>query len=642
MSLLFNKNFYRLVILIVVLVVVLISCKKTKVEPQLKGEIKNVILIVIDCARADHFCCYGYPRQTTPNIDKLASKGIIFKNAVTQAPWTIPSIASLFTFFHPLVHGVSIATSSEVNEKSHSTKTQIIISNKLNDKFFTLAERLQRKGITTIGFYNNIHLTPEFGYSQGFDIWLKFIKWSNSPEITGHVLEWLNNPIIINDNNFNLIQANNLVKDIYFKNLKYWPNIIYRRRSRDHPHSGKFSVHISKKEMMQAKQFYSLVQEIPVKPRKKYIFGAYLKTENLSEEALVSIEDARGSEYGFEISFPLSKNSPWTPVWGAYTSSPTTRRIKLRIGRIFNFKTGDIWVSDPFLIEMERVKDKLIAKNFFLYIHYLDLHSPYIASSPYVELYKGMLPKGGDRAVPHGFKKDKHYRPGQSKVGYYINRYDGLLRSVDDNIGLIIEKLRVLGKLKNTLIIITADHGEQFAEHKGMGHGFLYNEVVKVPLVFYSPNLKNSGKTLYSIANLIDLGPTILDIFNINYKGLDGKSLLPLIIAKNKKEGMINNSIAYCEKITDEIIDFSVQTKEWKFIYRAEGQQKELYNLAKDPEETINVVANYPKIVKQLEQLLLSHIKECKKKRESIGVKIERMELDEETIKQLKALGYIQ
>ncbi len=65
----------------------------------------NIVLITLDTATADHFSCYGYSRQTTPNIDRLARRGVQFDNAVAPSSWTLPSFASIFTGLFPHQHG---------------------------------------------------------------------------------------------------------------------------------------------------------------------------------------------------------------------------------------------------------------------------------------------------------------------------------------------------------------------------------------------------------------------------------------------------------------------------------------------------------------------------------------------------------
>ena len=103
-------------------------------------EKSNVILIVMDTVRSDHLSCYGYPRKTTPELEKFASSADLYKRAYTTAPWTLPSHASLFTGKYPFQHGM------------HSIKTtEKVISNvnPLDLKHITIAEVLRDNGYNT-------------------------------------------------------------------------------------------------------------------------------------------------------------------------------------------------------------------------------------------------------------------------------------------------------------------------------------------------------------------------------------------------------------------------------------------------------------------------------------------------------------
>ena len=61
-------------------------------------------MICVDTLRADHLGCYGYPKDTSPNIDALAERGVQFQRAFATAPWTLPSVSSLFTGLQPDIH----------------------------------------------------------------------------------------------------------------------------------------------------------------------------------------------------------------------------------------------------------------------------------------------------------------------------------------------------------------------------------------------------------------------------------------------------------------------------------------------------------------------------------------------------------
>ena len=118
------------------------------------------LIVAIDSLRADHVGAYGYPRATTPRIDALSRSGVVFDQAFTQAPWTKPSVASIFTSTYISVHRV-LYSKQVIDGQDRSDI--------LNEKFLTLAEAMKAGGFATAGFGQKIHLRPEFGFSQGFD-----------------------------------------------------------------------------------------------------------------------------------------------------------------------------------------------------------------------------------------------------------------------------------------------------------------------------------------------------------------------------------------------------------------------------------------------------------------------------------------
>ncbi|HUT03259.1 MAG TPA: sulfatase [bacterium] len=111
----------------------------------------NVILISIDTLRADHLSCLGYQRPTTPNLDKLAADSVVFEQAITAAPWTLPSHASLFTGLMPSQHGVQNFYQG------------------LSDEALTLAEVMRENSFLTLGVASFEYLFPDYGLAQGFD-----------------------------------------------------------------------------------------------------------------------------------------------------------------------------------------------------------------------------------------------------------------------------------------------------------------------------------------------------------------------------------------------------------------------------------------------------------------------------------------
>ncbi len=115
----------------------------------------NVILISMDTLRADHLGAYGYSRPTSPNIDALAARGVLFENAISQSSWTRPSHTSMFTGLYPAEHGV-------VSMSGHK---------KFPPGVPTLASVLSRNGYATAAFTGGAHMSRKFGFDRGFDIY---------------------------------------------------------------------------------------------------------------------------------------------------------------------------------------------------------------------------------------------------------------------------------------------------------------------------------------------------------------------------------------------------------------------------------------------------------------------------------------
>ncbi len=120
----------------------------------------------MDSARALNLSCYGYQRETTPYIDKIAEDSAVYENAIATAPWTLPSHASLFTGTYPRKHN------------AHSKHKY------LDDKYITLQEILGKYGYETVGISSNTWMADGFGFTRGFSdykhVWQLFQAVSNS------------------------------------------------------------------------------------------------------------------------------------------------------------------------------------------------------------------------------------------------------------------------------------------------------------------------------------------------------------------------------------------------------------------------------------------------------------------------------
>ncbi|HUU28157.1 MAG TPA: sulfatase-like hydrolase/transferase [archaeon] len=150
-----SDNRTALLSLIPIIFFIFFSCSRS---PRLEGPLPNILLIVMDAARADHFSCYGYSRLTTPNIDRVAAEGLRFTQAVASSCWTLPSHTSLFTGLLPWENGTHI-------------QHQWLI-----ERIPTLAEILKTKGYRTAGLTNNPTIGAESNLHRGFDLFISVWK----------------------------------------------------------------------------------------------------------------------------------------------------------------------------------------------------------------------------------------------------------------------------------------------------------------------------------------------------------------------------------------------------------------------------------------------------------------------------------
>ncbi len=142
-------------------VAALLACAAREPRPP------SALLIVLDTLRADHLGYQGYPRDTSPFLDRFASEHLAFTNAVSAAPWTPPSVATMFTGLYPTSHTMMPPDGRELARKRAS---------RLPESADTLAEIFARHGYRTAAITSNPWITQTFGFSQGFERYLTPIR----------------------------------------------------------------------------------------------------------------------------------------------------------------------------------------------------------------------------------------------------------------------------------------------------------------------------------------------------------------------------------------------------------------------------------------------------------------------------------
>ena len=162
---------------------------------------------------------------------------------------------------------------------------------------------------------------------------------------------------------------------------------------------------------------------------------------------------------------------------------------------------------------------------FLLYLHYMDVHTPYQSPDAIRDAFtQGMTGRQvyANGPFPGLTEEDLHYTEAC---------YDASIRGLDEALKRLFAELRERDLADSTLFAIVSDHGEEFGDHGGLGHGTtLYGELLKVPLVFVHPDLARNPREIDVPVSVVDVLPTLLELTDTPAPGgMMGRSLVPLI-----------------------------------------------------------------------------------------------------------------
>lgn len=295
----------------------------------------------------------------------------------------------------------------------------------------------------------------------------------------------------------------------------------------------------------------------------------------------------------------------------------------------------------PLTDEFLRALPELKRDKFFAYLHYMDVHTPY-AVHDYNTLFKDEISSklglvwGSDTKV--ALSLDDVSRIGREDPdarASLIALYDGEIRSMDDQVQRVIDGLEEHGLLEDTLVIFTADHGEQLWDHDGFGHGnMLYEEGIRVPLMLFGNGLAAADVT--TRVRLIDVFPTLMESIGDDVAGqsVDGESLWPTLsgdVADRPVFSMLGSR-------RRGQFYYSLIQEGMKLHYFIDGENVDLglFDLERDPHEQVNIAEARPEAVDSLVERLQPYINES-----SEGV-METVELESNLKDELKSLGYLQ
>ncbi len=282
-------------------------------------------------------------------------------------------------------------------------------------------------------------------------------------------------------------------------------------------------------------------------------------------------------------------------------------------------------------------------EQFFAYIHFREPHFPYNPPPPYDTLFAPA------RVFPEGIKDwqeveaiNRAAAAGDGVPADVLERvrglYDGNMAYVDVLVGEILKRVEALGLDRKTAVILFADHGEALLEHRYIGHNTqLYEESIRVPLLVSLPGL--APRRVSDVVELTDLAPTVLDLAGLSdraeQEAMQGRSLVPLLYGEE-----IPEKLAFSRTLWNKP-RYAARGSRFKFIWDSRNGSSELYDLEKDPGETVNRIDENPVTSGYLRQRLYQWVRQQEHLRVGAPMREEAL-ISEDVRKHLEAIGYVE
>lgn len=491
----------------------------------------NILLIVLDTTRAQNLSCYGYSKETSPNLERIAEEGVLFSNAISNSSWTLPAHASLFTGTYPSTHLVN-----NWNDK-------------LSENLVTMAQFFRDMGYQNIAINNNSWINDQFGLERGFDVFLKmwlFFQTSNDLNIISRSIKHLNPIRKLQIVTKRILKGNallNLINGVYGK-------LLYNR----------------------------------------YDLGG--------------------------------------------------KRI---------VKAFENWLH----------RNRDIRKPFFMFINLLETHLPYKPRPDYLTRFLDdkytlkQVKRLRQEPLPYIVGVEKKHK---NDFEILTALYDAEINYLDSLIGSIYNILSKSKLLKNTILVIVGDHGENIGEHNLMSHFYcLYDTLIHIPFIMHFPEELPKAKTHTEVVQLSDIFPTLAAIVGLENRlpknQMEGKNIFttnpsdriavsellgvnPPLEVLARKTGIAESEL---KRFDNQII--ALRNRQYKYIQDSLGNE-ELFDITKDPYELQNIIAENPCVHQMFQKFKKSWDTRKIPTGQNYGFS-ETIEVENELLKRLEALGYL-
>ncbi len=268
----------------------------------------------------------------------------------------------------------------------------------------------------------------------------------------------------------------------------------------------------------------------------------------------------------------------------------------------------------------------------FMYMHYAGAHTPYVVPPPYnVKFTDRSLRRRPVKGL-HDIKDAEG--PLKEDLKYWIAQYDGQILWHDVHVGRLLDGLRALHRLDNAIVVLAGDHGEGFGEHGVWDHGRgLFDEIVRVPLIFWTTQAWNKAQRLEVPASLLDVAPTLIELAGGEAPvEWDGGSLGPWL----RGERQDANRVVFQENVVTK--ELGLRNAEWAYFEHDRGGEVShwLYK-AEDRRQENELSGRYPDLVEEFHLL----VTERARIDEERGTGAPRVDIDAAREEMLREMGYV-
>lgn len=267
----------------------------------------------------------------------------------------------------------------------------------------------------------------------------------------------------------------------------------------------------------------------------------------------------------------------------------------------------------------------------FVFYHTYAIHAPYAPPDSWAGYYGR---QEGD-FEPSIANLQRHVNSArrtlsEDELEQIATMYDAGILYTDGMIQWLFARLEQIGFLDHCLVVVTSDHGEELGEHGGLSHrSLLFEELIRVPLIFAGAGVPQ-GRVFQNSATSLDIGPTILARLGLEPSGLmTGRDLFDPDPGAHPREMFSQYGKAR----------YAIRTERWKLIESPESGRLQLYDLRQDPAESRNLAAKRSDIARRLQERL--HAWKAGQRPFATVNEAGPVQADEETVDQLRALGYL-